>query len=73
MGSRCLDHGTGISPDKMEHVFDRFYRGEEVPVVSGFGLVLPIAKSLVGEMGGMISIESRVGKGRTVILRFVAI
>jgi len=66
------DHGAGISPDKLEHVFDRFYRGEESPIAPGFGLGLPIAKSLVEKMGGIISIESKVGKGSSVILRFVS-
>jgi signal transduction histidine kinase len=64
------DHGPGISLDKMEHVFDRFYRGEESPIAPGFGLGLPIAKSLVEGMGGTISIESEIGEGSDVTLRF---
>jgi len=67
---RVQDHGPGISTDKMAHVFDRFYRGEESPIAPGFGLGLPIAKSLVEGMSGMIAIESELGKGSIVILRF---
>lgn len=65
------DYGPGISPDKMEYVFDRFYRGEKSSFTSGFGLGLPIAKSLVEGMGGTISIESEVGKGSMMIVRFL--
>jgi len=68
---RVQDHGPGISPDKMEHVFDRFYRAEEGPVMSGFGLGLPIAKSLVDGMGGNILVLSEIEKGSIVILQFV--
>lgn len=67
---RVQDRGSGISPDKMEHVFDRFYRGEDNPIVQGFGLGLPIAKSLVEGMDGMIAIESELGKGSIVIVSF---
>ncbi len=67
---RVQDHGPGISPDNMVHVFDRFYRGEESSITPGFGLGLPIAKSLVEGMGGTIAIESEVGEGSTVIMMF---
>jgi len=66
------DHSPGIPPDKMEHVFDRFYRGEESPIAPGFGLGLPIARSLVEGMGGIIMLESEVGEGSNMILRFAA-
>lgn len=70
---RVQDHGPGISSDKITHVFDRFYRGEDYPITTGFGLGLPIAKSLVEGMSGTIAIESEVGEGSNVILRFMAI
>lgn len=69
---RVQDHGAGISPDKMKHVFDRFYRGEDSPVAHGFGLGLPIAKALVEGMSGTIAIESDLGRGSIVTLRFSA-
>lgn len=62
------DYGPGISPDKMEHIFDRFYRGEDHSTVPGFGLGLPIAKALVDGMGGTITIECELGKGSSVTL-----
>lgn len=67
---RLRDHGTGILPDKLEHVFDRFYRGDPALPVPGFGLGPPIAKALVEGQGGSISIESQPGQGSVVITRF---
>lgn len=66
------DQGPGIPREKMELVFDRFYRGEDSAITPGFGLGLPIAKALVEGMNGAISIESEVGLGSSVILRFAA-
>jgi two-component system, OmpR family, sensor kinase len=62
------DEGPGIPPEVVEHVFERFYRGDVNPSVPGFGLGLPIAKSLVEEQEGVITIESEVGKGSVVRL-----
>ena len=62
------DNGTGIAPDVVQHIFDRFFRGDVDPGVPGFGLGLPIAKSLVEEQGGTIRFESQVGTGSVVRL-----
>jgi len=70
---RVRDHGPGIEPDLLEKVFDRFYRGEEAAVTPGFGLGLPIAKALTEGMMGTITVESEVGQGSTIILRFPAV
>lgn len=64
------DYGPGISPDKQELVFDRFYRGDDKFISNGFGLGLPIAKALTEGMSGTITLESEVGVWSTVILRF---
>jgi signal transduction histidine kinase len=64
------DHGEGIHPDVLPHVFDRFYRGEDQTTIPGFGLGLPIAKALVEGMGGAIMVESQPGQGSEVIMHF---
>ncbi|HNA89874.1 MAG TPA: HAMP domain-containing sensor histidine kinase [Anaerolineales bacterium] len=64
------DFGEGIPPEKLPHVFDRFYRGNEDAVIPSFGLGLSIAKSLVETQGGAINMESEVGKGSTLIFHF---
>jgi signal transduction histidine kinase len=72
VGVCVQDHGPGIPSDKLERVFDRFYRGEDRSTIPGFGLGLPIAKVLVDGMGGEIRIESTLGQGSSVILLFSA-
>ena len=67
---RVQDFGEGIPPEKLECIFDRFYRGDDASAIQGFGLGLPIAKALVDAHGGEIKVESEVGKGSTVLLLF---
>ncbi len=64
------DSGKGIKQEDLSHVFDRFFRAEEESTKNGFGLGLPIAKSLTEGMGGSIKIDSQSGKGCHVILSF---
>jgi signal transduction histidine kinase len=58
-----VDTGTGISPDRLPHVFDRFSRSVDSP---GAGLGLAIAKTLVEVHGGRIRAESGPGGTRIV-------
>jgi signal transduction histidine kinase len=60
------DTGSGIAPEALPHVFDRFVRGAGS---GGAGLGLAIARSLVRAHGGEIAAESRPGHGTT--MRFV--
>ncbi len=69
---RVQDQGEGIAPDTLEHVFDRFYRGDEHSITPGFGLGLPIAKALIEGMGGEIAIESELGEGSMIVIRLSA-
>lgn len=64
------DYGAGIPPETLEHIFERFYRGEKSAITPGFGLGLPIAKALVEGMGGKIEIQSEINKGSRVTLHF---
>jgi signal transduction histidine kinase len=68
---RVIDHGKGLSPEELTHVFERFYRADRLSG-NGFGLGLSIAKGLVENMNGQISMASKVGVGTTVMLRFKA-
>jgi signal transduction histidine kinase len=67
---RVQDRGEGIPPEKLEHVFERFYRGEDRVAIPGFGLGLPIAKALVEGQGGTLRMESQPGQGSTLIAQF---
>jgi signal transduction histidine kinase len=64
------DQGQGIPEEDLTKIFERFYRGEENSVIQGFGLGLPIAKSLIEAMNGSIAIESQLGRGSTVSVSF---
>jgi signal transduction histidine kinase len=58
------DTGTGIAPDVIAHVFDRYYQSSAGDR-SGLGLGLFIAKSIVEGHGGKIWVESECGTGST--------
>jgi signal transduction histidine kinase/transcriptional regulator with GAF, ATPase, and Fis domain len=59
------DTGSGIRPEELDRLFDRFYRGPTEERRSGFGLGLPITKEAVEALGGRIEIDSVVGAGTT--------
>ena len=59
------DTGIGIAQDKQELIFERFTQLElgSRKIRSGVGLGLAISQRLVEAMGGLIEIESEIGKG----------
>lgn len=61
------DQGSGIPPEHLDHIFDKFYRaGDElVRKANGVGLGLYICKSIVEQHGGRIWVESTPGEGST--------
>ncbi len=61
------DNGPGMAADQLDHIFDRFTRGDAglTQHVGGTGLGLAISKSLVELHGGTISAESVQGQGST--------
>jgi two-component system heavy metal sensor histidine kinase CusS len=66
------DNGSGIAPEHLPRVFDRFYRAESSRGSDGAGLGLALVKSIVDLHGGSASIQSEIGRGTTVTLKFPA-
>jgi signal transduction histidine kinase len=60
---QVTDNGSGISPEDLTNIFDRFWRGDRSRDGSGLGLA--IARQLVQAHGGKIAVESQVGQGTT--------
>lgn len=61
------DDGPGMAADQLEHIFERFTRGDAglTQHVGGTGLGLAISKSLVELHGGTIAAEATEGHGST--------
>ncbi|MFM2308104.1 MAG: hypothetical protein RLY87_224, partial [Chloroflexota bacterium] len=63
------DTGTGMSPDDLEHIFERFYRADRSrtrtagAVGGGAGLGLAIVKYIIDAHQGSVSVQSTVGVG----------
>lgn len=56
------DHGIGISKEKLPHIFEEFYRGDESRnQKEGSGLGLYVVKYLIEIMGGHVKAESKDG------------
>ncbi len=65
------DNGSGIPPQDLPRIFDRFYRVDPSRSHNGeSGLGLAIVKSLVEAQAGSIHVESALGKGTTFTMAF---
>ena len=69
-GGQCAllqvqDHGCGIAPDELPHIFEIYYRapGARSSTTSGLGLGLTISKDIIDRHGGRIWCESEPGVG----------
>ena len=61
------DTGIGIPTEAVSRIFTEFYRAKNAKAmdVEGTGLGLVIAKDVVEQHGGQISVQSTVGEGST--------
>ena len=68
------DTGMGIAPDEVARVFERFYRADPARArdPGGTGLGLPIARWIVEQHGGDVSLTSHPGMGTTATIRLPA-
>jgi two-component system, OmpR family, sensor histidine kinase KdpD len=67
---RVIDHGPGISPDEIDRIFDKFYRGRRGrDKAEGTGMGLAIAKGIIEAHGGRIHAENCAGGGAAIVMR----
>lgn len=64
------DAGPGLTPDTIDHMFDRFWRGDSSRTTTGSGLGLPIVRGIAHAHGGNVTITSTAGVGTTVTVTF---
>ncbi|MCD4806275.1 MAG: sensor histidine kinase [Methanococcoides sp.] len=65
------DNGIGISREKRDKIFDKFYQVDSTATrkAGGTGLGLAIIKGIIDGQGGNIYLESETGKGSTFTFR----
>jgi len=63
------DDGSGIAPNDIDHVFDRFFRGADSQRRSGTGLGLSVARGIARAHGGTLDVSSD-GVGHGASFRF---
>jgi signal transduction histidine kinase len=57
------DNGSGIHPEDLHHIFKRFYRSRYSKDKQGVGIGLSLAKVIVEGHGGVVTVESELGRG----------
>lgn len=63
------DNGTGISPEDLPHIFERFYKGKDSDGKS-FGIGLALSRTIIAEQKGTVKAENRKNTGAMFTLRF---
>lgn len=66
------DHGIGINKEDLQNIYDNFFRSDALKHkhVSGNGLGLSIVKKCADAIKANLNIESTLGKGTTVTIKF---
>jgi two-component system CheB/CheR fusion protein len=61
-----IDQGPGVAPEKVPHLFDRYFRAENTGYHSaGLGIGLYICSEIIKKHNGGIGVDTEVGKGST--------
>jgi two-component system phosphate regulon sensor histidine kinase PhoR len=64
------DNGIGMSKDKLNKIFEKFYRVPtgNIHTIKGFGLGLSYVKVIIMQFGGNIKVKSKINSGSTFIV-----
>lgn len=63
------DTGSGIAPEALPRIFERFYKADHSRASGGSGLGLALVKHAVESHGGRVEVASRLGEGSTFTIR----
>ncbi len=64
------DQGIGIPAGEIDHIFERFRRGSNIPErLSGSGIGLGYVRQVVEQHGGAVAVQSEPGSGSTFTIR----
>ncbi|HWB54135.1 MAG TPA: HAMP domain-containing sensor histidine kinase, partial [Tepidisphaeraceae bacterium] len=65
---RITDHGIGIPASEQNHIFEPFYRAQNVSGIGGTGLGLSVVKDIIELHNGTIGLASELGQGTQVTI-----
>lgn len=68
------DNGSGIAPEDMEHIFERFYRGKGFygADTENAGIGLALSRAIIRQNNGSISVDSKPGEGTVFVVKYEA-
>lgn len=69
---RVSDNGPGIYKDELENIFQPFYRANRTSKIKGYGVGLSLSQRIISIHKGVIQVDSWVGQGTDVVVRFKA-
>jgi len=71
LGIEVRDTGSGIAPEHLPHVFDRFYRADRARggLAQNVGLGLTLVRGIARLHGGTVSIDTAPRRGTCVTVR----
>jgi two-component system sensor histidine kinase MprB len=67
------DHGGGVAPEDLPHLFDRFYRGASARGRPGSGLGLAIVRQVAEQHGGSVHARNAADGGAEFLLELPAV
>ena len=76
-GTQCVlrvaDEGSGVNPDLLPHIFERYVSSRPVESVSHYGIGLWLVRQNVTAMGGVVEAHNRDGGGLEVVVSLAAV
>lgn len=68
VGITVTDQGIGMTPEQMEHLFERFYRADTSGTIPGTGLGMALVKEIMDIFQGRMEVHSEYGQGTEITL-----